>query len=59
MRAELQCVRLPSTATCYRQVREEVVLACRAALSSLPKHTLMEGASPHMEEVWRLLADST
>ena len=35
------------------------MLACQASLSSLPKHALMDEASPHMEKACQLLADST
>lgn len=35
------------------------MLACRAALSSIPKHALVEEASPHVEEAWQLLVDSS
>lgn len=53
----LREVALHCTSRC-RQVREGVVLACRAALSSIPKHALLEEASPHVEEAWQLLVDS-
>lgn len=53
--ADLQC---PSPSPC-RKVREGVVLACQASLSSLPKHALVDKAHPHMEKAYQLLADST
>lgn len=35
------------------------MLACQAALSSLPKHALLEEASPHLERACQLLSDTT